>query len=248
MTRTRNNAQLWDALSVVGILRKKVTTPADTTLSADTAALAATYPVVAATNIAATDLLRVGAGSEAELTQVSSLASLVVTPVHRLEFAHDSGEVVVEMEKTDLGPTSDEGVSTEGEGDFSPIMAGTRRMVMGYQGGHYSPTVSFGLLEYALENLAVAHGMLESRKHGSGTAAVPERLVMNPAVFGADVDAMFYFTGLLHDTLTNVEVRLWGCEVDWTGAFRKQYRRTGGELVIPITVRVTSAIEVLTWK
>lgn len=248
MARNRNNSQLFDALSSVGIMRTKASSPGNSTVATAFAAGAATFDLASASNFAIGDLIRVGAGSETEVTKISGLASVTVTPVHVPEFAHDAGEPVVEIEETDLGPTSDDGVETDAEGDFSPIFAGTRRMVMGFRGANYAPVIRFGLLEHCLENIATAHGMKESDVIGSGTAAIPNRLVLNPAKFGLDLDTIIYFKGVLHDTLTNVLVRAWGGEIDWTKAFRMSYKRTGGETIIPVELRVTSALEIQTWK
>ena len=247
MARNKNNAQIFDSLSSVSILRKKATTPADTTVATAFAADAATFDVASATNISAADLLRVGAGSEAELVKVSSIASVTVTPVHTPEFAHDALEDVVEMEATDLGPPGDDGVETDAEGDFSPIFAGTRRMVMAYRGGHYAPLLRFTLLEQALENWCVAHGMAESLIKGSGTSAVPHQLALNPASFATELNNMFRFAGVMHNTTTNIQVTVWGAEIDWTKAMRQTFRRTGGETLIPIEIRCVSAIEIQTW-
>lgn len=249
MARNRNNSQIFDALSSVGIMRLKASTPGDTTVQTAFAAGVTSFDVAAIANFASGDLIRVGSGSEQEVAKINGApAGNTITVTHAMAFAHDAAEDVEEIEETDLGPTTDDGVETDAEGTFEGIFAGTRRQVMAYRGAQYAPVIRFSLLETCLENLAVAHGMTEAQVTGSGTSATPHRLVLDPAKFGLDINAVFYFKGLMHDTLTNVLVRAWGCEVDWTKAFRGAYRRTGGETAYPVEVRVTSAIEVQTWK
>lgn len=249
MARKLNNAQLWNALGTVGVMREKTSTHGSSTLDGAHAAAAATITVIAATNFGDGDLIRIGSGNTMEVhAQVGAPAGQVLTLQNPLEYAHASGEVVVELAKTVLGDTDDDGVSSDAEGDFAAVYGATRRMVLAFRGGHHAPTISFNLREFALENLAFALGMTEASILGAGSAVDPYRLVQNPEKFGLALDQIVYFTGVLHDTVTNLEVRGWGCEVDWSKAGKHTFKRgDAGGAVVPVVLRPTSAIEYLLW-
>jgi hypothetical protein len=93
---------------------------ANTTLTADTAVGATTIAVASAVGIAATNWLRVGDTGETEIRQVASLAVLVVTLTAPLTLAHDTGDVVREVDDSGT-PTVDD----YGQPDVSPVTFAT---------------------------------------------------------------------------------------------------------------------------
>lgn len=241
MPRKLNNAELWDALSEVGVGRDKASSPKTSTLAAAPAAGDATFTVVSATGMVANMILRVGKGSDAEIVVISSVSTNVITPKYPLEYAHNVGDDVTEQAKTVLGTIDDNGVTTDSMGQFNDILGATRRQVFGFAGGHWSPKIDFAVENLSLENIAASLGMAESAVLNVSTQY---RLAANAAKFGKQMDQWFYFVGVMHDQLTNVEVRLWACEVDWTQALKQKFKRgDAAAAAVPFSVRPTSAIE-----
>lgn len=247
MARGTSNAQLWSQLSQVGVGRNKTAGNA-TTITADVAAGGATFAVASATGLTAGVTVRLDTGSDSEICVVASVATLVVTPRYPVQKAHLSGVACVEQQKTNLGPTTDDGVDTDLEASMTALFAGTRRLFFGLNGEHFSPILKFGLKNFNQENLAFSLGMKESEVAGTSTSVDPRRLFIDGTKLGLDVDQWLYWTGVLHDTLTNVEVQAWGVEIDWSKALKSRYKLGGDEFVTPVESRPTSGILILSWQ
>lgn len=249
MPRKNNNAEIWNELSEFGAIRNKTGTAGSTTLTAAAAAGATTLTVAAITNFADTDIIRIGAGNEMEVAVISGApAGSTITLQQALVKAHANGDAVVEQAKTVLGIVTDDGVETDVDADFSPIQAATQRMVVAYVGGHFGPWFRAAIESFNLENLATSYGMKETEIIGAGSAANKYRLAIDGTKLGNQLDQGFYFTGLMHDQVTNVEIQYWGVEVDWSQAGKHTFKRGEPIPVIPIVGRATSAKVIYLWS
>lgn len=242
MPRKNNNSELWDAISEVGVGRDTAAGAASTIATA-VAAGAATFDVVSATGMTAGKILRIGAGSDAEIVVVSSVSTNTITPKYPIAFPHAVGDAVKDQTKTILGVVTDDGVTTDADGDFNAVFGATRRAVFAFAGGHWAPRVDFMVETLSLENLAASLGMVETDVKTSGAQL---RLHADASKFGKQTDQWFYWVGVLHDQLTNLEIRAWACEVDYTKALKQKFRRGDSTAAAaPFSVRPINGFEYL---
>lgn len=221
MPRTYTNDELWNRLSEVGIFRDK-DDGATTTLSAAAAKGAASFAVASGSSIQQDMWLRIGTASRAELVKVKSVTTNTVTPYAPLAFAHANGSEVQEVERVPLGAIGEDGVSApEFAGDFNQVNAAQQRAAYAFLIGHTDGIMRFSVLDYNLENIALAFGLPETAIVGSGTAQAPYRLILDPDDFGQLSNHFFYFTGIRKD-LTSFEVQAWRTDVNFNRAIAHQ--------------------------
>lgn len=221
MPRTYSNRELWNRLSEVGAFRDK-SNGQSTMLDAAASKGDASFTVAAGGSITQDMWLRIGTGSAAELVKVKSVVGTTITPYAPLAFDHANESAVQEVERVKLGAIGEDGVSApEFAGDFNAVNAAQQRATYGFLIGHTDGIMRFSLIDYNLENIALAFGLPETAIAGSGTAQVPYRLMLNPDDFGALSDHFFYFTGIRKD-LTSIEVQAWRTDVNFNRAITHQ--------------------------
>jgi hypothetical protein len=247
MPRLYKKAELFSDLKEVGYMREATATHGDTTLTAAAAAGATSLTVAAIANFADGDYFLIGTNEGMEIAQVSGTpAGSTINLRSPLALAHANGEVVKEVTRTKLGDVTDDGVDcSPGEGDFNMIPAATKRGPVGYLMGHIAQLVEFGIEHLNLDNLAAALGIPETNITGSGTAAAPHSLNVLPDSFSTAIDAAWYFTGVRKDGM-NVEIQLWGVEVDPTGLGALKFAR-GQVTPVRFRLRPTAGMRALLW-
>ena len=245
--RLYKKAELFSDLREVGYIREATGTHGATTLNGAVAKGATTITVTSATNFADGDIIIIDSGESMEIAQQSGApAGNVITLRTALAMAHATGVAVLEGARTKLGDVTDDGVDcSPGEGDFNMIAAATKRGPVGYLAGHIAQLVEFGIEHLNLENVAAALGIPETAITGSGTAAAPHSLNLLPDDFATAADAAWYFTGVRKDGM-NVEVQLWGVEVDPTGLGALKFAR-GQVTPVRFRLRPTAGMRALLW-
>lgn len=234
MARLLTNAEIWDAITTVGVLRDDSVD--STTVAAAAAVDQPDFEVAAAGTIAADDILRIGNEANQEVVIVEALASTTVTCVSNLAYAHAIGEPVESQVRTVVGDISDDGLDVEFQADRNQVNAATRRERLAFLIGNVNARCSFSLEGHSQENLAAALGILEANQHGAGSAADPYVMDMTPDDW-AETDLLFqswYFLGSLKNG-TTVEAQFWRTQIDPNST--RNYGR-GNPTLIPVAVDV----------
>ena len=244
MARLNKKAELFSHLTEVGIMRPKLT--ATTLGSAVAAGATVMNPAFIDGAIVADDYGILGSGESMEVFQL-----LTATPAFEAKSgfyrAHAIGEYLSAVSRTVLGDLSDEGVSLVlAEGDFNAILSATQREPVGYLAGHIAQMAEFSVLNLNPENLATALGMAEGAIVGTGSAADPTVLDLVPDAFAAEDDLAFYFKGVRKDGL-NIEVQLWGVEVDPTALSQALQFARGQQMPTPFRLRPTAGVRWLSY-
>ena len=249
MARLNNKKELWSHLSQVQAVRDATGTFGSTTLTAAAAAGATTLTVAAITNFAVGQNIRVGSGEPAELVRVHASTAPVGTTITLdaatpLQFAHAIADAVVQQALTDPGHIDDPGLTISYKGNVDDVNSAIQRMLFAQQTGYLDISLAFGLLGYNVENLALAHGILESRILGARTTAQPRVLRLDTSTFGEQLDAGWMFTGARKDGKT-VRITAMGCEMDLSGmAFQLQ---RGSKLALPVKSKVYAGVLYESW-
>jgi len=173
MTRKLTNAEVFDSLDKVSVVRTPGSPSGDTTLGTNTAAGSTSLSVASETGFSAGDLIRIGADATLEVHEVGSVTTGSITLVTPTAFAHDSGEVVKSTEKVEIGDLTDDGVSQDANPTRNELLSATQLTPYAYLLQHYARTVTFEVHNYTEENLALALGIPEGNITGSGTSADP---------------------------------------------------------------------------
>lgn len=220
-------------LSKVFLVLDNTGTFGSTTLSAAAAVGATSLTVTAITNFASGDLIRVGAGEEMELAQITGAPSgntiNLVSP--GLVYAHAIGEAVVEQTAFDLGDIEAGGVGISFAGESTDIQVATKRLAFTTLRGFLEASVEFSLPTFTLPNLAIAAGILQSTIRGVGTAADPTELTTDGQEFAGVANASIVAVGTKYDG-TYIRAELWGVDFDYTGV---NFGLTRGQLAaVPI--------------
>lgn len=245
MPRLNKKAELFSHLTEVGLIRARAAGGGSGTLGANAAKGALVMQTVATpTNFDDQDLVIVGTAESMEIAQQVGVAGAnTINIKNGLARAHAAGSTVVEGERTILGDMPDDGLSLVlADGEFNAIMAATQREPVGYLVGHIAQMAEFGILNLNPENLCAALGMAESAISGAGTPASPTKLDLHPDDFAsATGDLAFYFRGIRKDGL-NIEVQLWGVEVDPTALSQALQFARGQQMPTPFRVRPTAGV------
>ena len=247
MPREKTKGELWRELQFMYVLRDKTGTFGSTTLSANEAKGQTVISVSAVTNFATADRVRVGTGDQMEehvLEAVGASDLTLASPLHR---DHLSGEAVVEREQIDLGHLNDDGVVLTAPGDHNPVTIGTRALTWAYLIGHTELVMSFSVVNWNLENLALAFGIPETATFivGAGTAADPYRVVLDPVDYATVQNLSFAFQGIRHDG-DIIRGEAWGAETNVT-ALNATLARATAATPLAMEARATSALAVYHW-
>lgn len=247
--RLNKKGELWSHIAQVQVLRDATGTFGNTTLSADTAVAAGTLPVAAITNFAVGEIIRVGRDEETEVVRIhpstapaSGNITLATTTPTRV--AHRTGDPVVELTATDPGHVDDGGLNVELTGTEEDVFSATQRLLLGRLPGSVGITISFGLLGFNVENLALALGMRESRIVGAGTVASPRTLNVLGDRVKEESDIGFLFTGARKDGGT-CRITAMACEpvLDVQFAIAR-----GRKVFIPVRAKVTGGLLYEQWN
>jgi hypothetical protein len=207
--------KVFDALSEVGVFADETVTPANTTIAAPSGGSnvkgARLISVVAATNMAVGDWLRLGAiGSDTvEFHRIASIAALQIsldTPLLRDQAV---GAVVVEQKLVPFANISPDGVTLAFTGAVDRIREATQVLTIGTRPGTARAAVSFGLLDWVVSALARAVGVNPASLTGN-------QLIVDSTMGTAITDGV-YIRGVGQDG-QNVWLLLWGVAQDITRA------------------------------
>ena len=214
MARLNTNAETWKALTQFGFMDDSTGTALSTTLSAAEAVGQSTIGVAAVTNGVAGDYVRIGDDKNYEVAQIESTASgpafVTKSPI---AYAHDSGEAVIELDRTDLGDVSDDGISVEPVGDRERIDFATQRHYGDYNIRHTDFRVTASLENLSPENMALVMGQPDSGVLGAGTTADPSVTDWTPDNMDSIDPVSFWARGTLGNGQT-VEVQFWDARID----------------------------------
>ena len=215
MARLNTNAELWGALSQFGIMTDS-TAGVDTTLSSS-AAEGATSLTPASVAGASTlgDYIRVGSRGNYEVAQIESASTVAFTLKSKLAYDHSTGEAVHELDRTDLGDTSDDGVQVEVQADRTRIDSATQRHAYDWNINHTNYRCTVNLENLSPENFLTALGITDDNVHGAGTTADPYVSDWTPD----DIDGMDPVHFWARGTRKNgdvVEVQFWNARIDPT--------------------------------
>ena len=214
MARTNTNAELFKALTQFGMMDDSTGSPVSTTLSAAEAVGQTAIGVAAITNGAAGDYVRIGDDANYEVAQIEATASgPTFTMKSGIAYAHDAGEAVVELTRTDLGDLSDDGVSVEPVGDRERIDFATQRHYGDYNIRHTDFSVTVNLENLSPENMGTVMGIPDTNVTGAGTTADPHVTDWTPDNIDSIDPVHFWARGTLGNGQT-VEVQFWDCRID----------------------------------
>lgn len=205
--------KVFDGLSEVGVFAIQPTTPANTTIAAASGGSnvkgARLISVVAATNMAVGDWLKLGSADTSEFHKVASIAALQIsldTPLLRDQAV---GVAVVEQIQVPFGNISPDGVTLAFTGAVDKIREATQILTIGTRPGTAKAMVSFGILDWTVAALARAAGV-------DPTTIVGNVLNINQLLGTAQTDGV-YIKGVAQDG-TTVWLLIWGCAQDVSSA------------------------------
>lgn len=214
MARTNTNAELFKALSQFGMMTDS-TAGLDTTFSAGEAVAQTTLSLTSKVGAAASDYVRLGHSGRMEVGQIESVSTAAneITLKSKIAYAHVALEVVHELDRTNLGDLSDDGVTLEVTADRTRIDAATKRHGYAYNINHTEYRVTTALENLSNENILASLGIADSEVHGAGSTADPYVSDATPANLDTIDPVHFYARG----TLGNgdiVEIQFWDCRID----------------------------------
>lgn len=210
-TYRTGKGKVFDGLSEVGVFANETVAPANTTIAAASGGSnvkgARLISVVAATNMAVGDWLRIGAigADTVEFHRVASIAVLQISLDTPLLRDQGVGVVVVEQKLVPFGNISPDGVTLAFTGAVDRIREATQVLTIGTRPGTARAAVSFGILDWTVAALARAAGI-------DPATIVGNTLVLNELLGTAITDGV-YVRGVLQDG-TQAWLLLWGVAQD----------------------------------
>jgi hypothetical protein len=170
-----------------------------------------TDTVAAGTNFGSNDPAYIAGDQGAELNEVSSIATNVITWKRKRLYADSIGAVVKEMTARRSGPYRRRLGRDLGRADDQRRARGDVEDAVAYISVGGELTFRFGLLGFNIENFQTAFGAPESVQ-GTGTPADPYRGAIGRAQMGGQGLLCIKFTGLRKDGYT-VELDAVGCSI-----------------------------------
>jgi len=219
MARKLSNSEVFDRLSVAGILRDDEDSGAgSTTVPLAIVADAAAFTVATGhgADFDEDTYVRIGEGSSLEVCKIKTIAGDLITPYTPLALDHIAASACVAQVKVQIGEVTPEGVKHNTTLDVNDVKTATTRGTYVRLVRGITQTVSWATPNHSLENLALALGIPETAILGSGTASAPYRLVLKETSVASALNHSCYFTGVLHDG-TTVEAHGWGVDFDGSG-------------------------------
>lgn len=210
------------------------------TTVATSAAAAGQKTVICAAVTGATsgDLVKIGAGDQAEWHEIDSVSTpniVLRTPLFR---THAVGTAVVEAGRVSFAGVSQEGVKLDVAGSVDKIRTATSGTSIGTRPGSAAMTLSFATIEISLAQIAYALGI-------SQASIAANRLPIIGSLIGRSPVDGAYLKGLCEDGST-FEIRAWACAQSIT-AFVLQLSNQGPLAQLPFTLRPTSGLQVLNY-
>lgn len=153
-----------------------------TTTEAITADMADT-DIVSNSNIANGDFILISGSGGVEISAVGTTGATNLTWDRPLQIAQDSGALVVEATRIDVGHVGEEGVTFGGTQTITPINAATSRTPLGYIIQSAELTFSVPLLGTNNLNLQTVFGATEGEQ-GAGTPSDPYVVVVDGNTIG----------------------------------------------------------------
>jgi hypothetical protein len=230
--------KVFDALSEVGVFANETVTPANTTIAAASGGSnvkgARLISVVAATNMAVGDWLRLGAvgADTVEFHRIATIAALQIgldTPLLRDQAV---GVVVVEQKLVPFGNISPDGVTLAMTGAVDRIREATQVLSIGTRPGTARAAVSFGIMDWLVAALARAAGIDPAGITGN-------QLILDSSIGSAITDGV-YVRGVGQDG-QSIWLLLWGVAQDVSRAALTMISR-GAPATIPTSWIPSSGI------
>jgi hypothetical protein len=235
MTRLNTNQEVVHDLRTCGFYSDSATT---TTLSAAEVQGDEQIAVTSATGFSAGDVVRVGGqGNTCDIVILDSVSGTNLNLKNKLAFDQANGAAVTLLTFTDIGATTDAGVTFETTQDETSLAAGTQKGTYLFLPGAVERQVTWAQLNFNPENLAQAFGQDEGST-GLYVKTSPESITLNPNDFASLGAKTWKFEGLREDgaTVTVHEYDAKVSSVNTTMTFN-----TGAALEIPFTLRSTGA-------
>jgi hypothetical protein len=229
MPRTLLGDEIIESLSSVAAYREVVGGHGDSLTTVLSVVGSNTDTVASGTNFASNDPAYIAGDQGAELNEVSSIATNVITWKRKRLYADSIGAVVKEMTRVALGHIAEDSAEIAGAPTINAVPAATSKTPVAYISVGGELTFRFGLLGFNIENLQTAFGAPESVQ-GTGTPADPYRGAIGRAQMGGQGLLCIKFTGLRKDGWT-VELDAVGCSI--TGS---PTANTSGKTARPIPV------------
>jgi hypothetical protein len=234
MARLNSTTEVVHDLRSVGFYADSGTA---TTLDTDEAIGQTALGVASEAGFSANDVLRVGTnGSICDVGVVASTATGTITVDHGTIYAHSSGAAVTKLTFTDMGHTTDAGVTIEWSGDETELNVGTQVGTYLYMGGSVSVGITFSLVNVSMENLLAAAGIPES-----GVLTSPAGANLDPATLATDTKKPWRIQGL-DDGGSTVTFYLFAASVAVPN-FSLQYT-TGSAMEVQMNMRSVNVIRV----
>lgn len=208
-TYRAGKGKVFDGLTEVGVFANETVSPANTTIAAPSGGSnvkgARLISVVAATNMAVGDWLKIGVSDTVEFHRIASIAALQIsldTPLLRDQAV---GVAVVEQKLVPFGNVTPDGVTLAFTGTVDRIREGTQVLSIGTRPGTARAAVSFSLMDWTVAALARAAG-LDPTTVASNTLALD-------AALGTFITDGVYVKGIEQDG-TTVWLLMWGVAQD----------------------------------
>lgn len=238
MARLNSNQEVFHDLRTVGFYAD------DATSTTTSGALSVGDTAVAVTSdsgFSVGDVIRVGAnGNTCDVIEASAVTGNTITSKLPLANAHASGVAVTLLTLTDLGATTEAGVTIDISQDETPLVAGTQKGVYLYLSGSVEQQLSWSCLNFNPENLLQSVGVDETSSNYFSSS--PNGAVLNPNVFASLGEKPWLFEGLREDAST-VQVRFYAAKV--AAANQSITLTTGTAAEVPFQLRSTGAYHVL---
>jgi hypothetical protein len=211
MPRLLTGDEIIESLSSVAAYREVVGTHGDSTLSVASVSGTTSDTVVSGTNFVSNDPAYISGDQGAELNEVSSIATNVITWKRKRLFSDSIGALVKEMTRIPLGHISEDSAEISGTPAINAVPAATSKTPIAYISVAGELTFRFGLLGWNIENVQLAFGATEA-VIGTGIPSDPYEGAIGRAAMGASGLLCIRFTGLRKDGST-VEVDAVGCSI-----------------------------------
>jgi hypothetical protein len=235
MARANTSQEVVHDLRTVGFYADSATT---TTTDGAISAGDTSFDVTSAANFAADDVVRIGAnGSGVDIGVIKTVATNTITLDHPVVHDHADDVPFVKLTFTDMGATSDAGVSVAYSGDRTAVPAGTQKATYLDITGSNETEIGLALLCASPENLAQALG--EDETSSTYVHETPDGVTLDPNAFGSLGYKAWRFQGLREDA-TVATAYVFSAKVvepNTTLAFT-----TGTPMEIPFTIRSNNAI------
>lgn len=248
MSRLNTNAEVLHKLTEVGYM-DDVVGGGSTTLHVAGVVGDATISVHASTNFIVGDFIRIERNEKCEITKIEGASPYTFTLRHVLEYAHPiDTSAVVEIADVPVGETTTDGISYESNTDETPAKVGTQRGIYLYIPGSTEQTLTFALLNFSLENLAMAFGQHDQAAaiavSGAGSVADPYVLAVTAANYAEQEARVWYAEGMREDAKI-VRFEWWNAKIYSPQVTIKV--TTGEATPVPLKIRHVGLLKVLMW-